>query len=229
MALDAVSQRAVEIGRGPSDDQRLEPAVGRQDQAHEAFDLGRFAPEHRQRLVHLDRVLADVRAVAPQPEPDRDRQTRPAGADLEGRTGEGRVRDDRRIHDRVEPAGHLDRRPRRELVLGRFGWEGALGRSDSRRRPAAGGQVPGVVPAVRQLAAEDVAHRLADRPLAAARVGVPRSRPRGRPGRRAGPSAPRPSRRAPARPDRCPRHRRTLPARPTAMAPIARSSPSWIA
>ena len=62
---------------------RRAPRAGRtlEDEADEPLDLGRLTAEHRQRLVDLDRVLADVRAVAAEPEADRDLQARPARVD----------------------------------------------------------------------------------------------------------------------------------------------------
>ena len=104
-------------------------------QANQALDLGRLAPEHRQRLVDLDRVFADVRAVSPQPE----RRSTPAGP-----TSAPRRRSDARssaaaatadrIHDRIEPRLDLGGRSGGELVIGRFGRE-HLRRSGAPRRP----------------------------------------------------------------------------------------------
>ena len=82
-----------------------------------------------------------------------------------------------RVDDGVEPRRDLGRGcPRTRLAFGGLAREHAVGRVRPHRRTGVGWlEVPGVVPAVRALAADDVGERPADRPLAAARIGVLRS------------------------------------------------------
>ena len=151
----------------------LEPAVRSGDQPQQALDLRRWTGDEAERLIDLDRVLADVRGSNVRGEngrrPARPTNARgpPAPCRPDPHKPPGRGRRSRRSAARLQPACLRPRLPPR---AGR--WRRPARSSEVIGRRAALGEPPRRVPRIAALATDDMREGLAHGPLAVSRITI---------------------------------------------------------